>query len=230
MSAKNEPLLNCLQVDPKSGPADAAVIWLHGLGADGHDFEPMVPEFGLGPENRVRFVFPHAPHIPVTLNGGMVMPAWYDVYGLNVKDRQDAEGIQRSARQTVALVARERERGIDPRRIVLAGFSQGGAIAYQAGLRYPDRLAGILALSTWLPLADTLAAERSDANRDVPILHCHGTHDPMVNEARGRDAAATLRGLDYEVEYATWPMQHQVCMEEIEKVGAWLKLVLPAVS
>lgn len=220
-------LLDCLQVDPRGGDADAAVLWLHGLGADGYDFQPIVPELRIPPEHRIRFVFPHAPHIPVTLNGGMVMPAWYDVYGLNVRDRQDAEGIRRSAAQTEALIQRERDRGIAPERIVVAGFSQGGAIAYQVGLRYPDRLAGILALSTWLPLADTVADEASAANASIPILHCHGTFDPMVHEARGRDAVATLQQLGYAPEYVTYPMQHQVCLEEIERVGAWLASVLP---
>jgi phospholipase/carboxylesterase len=219
-------LLPCVEIEPAE-PADAAVIWLHGLGADGHDFEPIVPELGLPSANRIRFVFPNAPQIPVTLNGGMVMPAWYDVYGLNVTDRQDADGIRSSALHVEALIAREKDRGIAADRIVLAGFSQGGAIALQAGLRHEERLAGLMALSAWLPLSGTLEDERSDANRDTPILQCHGTLDPMVAETRGRESAETLRRLGYEVRYETYPMQHQVCLEEIELVGGWLSERLP---
>jgi len=228
--AMNEPLLPCEELEPRAGAADAAVIWLHGLGADGHDFVPIVPQLGLPAGHRIRFVFPHAPGIPVSLNFGMVMPAWYDVYGLNVKDRQDEEGIRLSGRRAVALIERERGRGIDPARIVLAGFSQGAAIALHAGLRYPDRLAGLLVLSSWLPLADTVEAERSPANQDTPILQCHGTQDPMVHEQRGRDSVQTLRRLGYEVDYETYPMQHQVCLEEIELAGAWLAERLPVVA
>ena len=214
-------LLDCLQVDPQAGNADASVIWLHGLGADGYDFQPIVPELKIPADHRIRFVFPHAPHIPVTLNGGMVMPAWYDVYGLNVKDRQDAEGIRRSAAQTEALIQREIERGIPASRIVVAGFSQGGAIALHTGLRHPERLAGIMALSTYMVRGDTLETERHAANADVPILQCHGTQDPMVPCARGEAAREQLTGLGYAVDWHTYPMQHQVCMEEIAEVRRW---------
>lgn len=223
----DEPLLPCLEIEPQHDTADAAVIWLHGLGADGHDFEPIVPEFRLPEESRIRFVFPHAPPIAVTLNWGMVMPAWYDVVSLEPGAKQDEEGIRLSGRRMEALIQRERDRGIAPERIVAAGFSQGAAISLHQGLRYPEKLAGILVLSSWLPLAHTLEEERSDANRDTPILMCHGTLDPMVAEARGRKAHDQLRELGYDVTYHTYPMQHQVCMEEVQLVGEWLRERLP---
>jgi phospholipase/carboxylesterase len=202
---------------------NAAVIWLHGLGADGHDFEPIVPELPLPPGLRARFVFPHAPVQAVTINFGHVMPAWYDVYG---DGREDAEGIRASQQRIEALIAGERERGVAPRRIVLAGFSQGGAIALQTGLRHPERLAGILALSTYLPLAETVAAEASPANRDVPIFMAHGTEDPVIPLRRAAISRDALRKLGYQVEWHEYPMPHAVCPEEIADVGAWLGRVL----
>lgn len=213
-------LLPCSEIEPTGGKADAAVIWLHGLGADGHDFEPIVPHLGV--DGAVRFVFPHAPAIPVTLNGGMVMPAWYDIAEMDLRRRHDEAGMRRSAARLTALVARENDRGVPTRRIVLAGFSQGGAVALFTGLRHPEPLAGILALSTYLVGADSLGTEASAANRTTPILQAHGTHDPMVAVQRGEDARDQLLGLGYPVEWHTWPMAHQVCLEEIELVGAWL--------
>jgi phospholipase/carboxylesterase len=206
-----------------AGPAEGAVIWLHGLGADGHDFEPIVPELGLPPTRRVRFVFPHAPVQPVTINGGLAMRAWYDITN---DGRQDAAGIRASQKQVEALIEREKTRGIACHRIVLAGFSQGGAIALHTGLRYPERLAGILALSTYLPLADTLAAEAHPANRDVPIFMAHGTQDPLIPLARARASRDALQALGYEVEWHEYPMPHSVCAPEIAEVGAWLGRVL----
>ncbi len=220
------PLLPCVEIEPRAGAADASVVWLHGLGADGHDFEPIVPELGLLPHHRIRFVFPHAPRIPVSLNQGMVMPAWYDITSLERRGT-DVAGVRRSAAQVEALLAREKARGVPAGRIVLAGFSQGGAIALYAGLRHAESLAGVLALSTYLVVADDLASERSEANRTVPILQCHGSFDPMVPERAGRACADTLRELGYDVVYRTWPMQHQVCLEEIEEIGAWLRERLP---
>jgi len=222
-------LLPCVEIEPRAGTADASVVWLHGLGADGHDFEPIVPELGLPPDHRIWFVFPHAPRIPVTLNMGMVMPAWYDITSLESRGT-DADGVRRSAAHTEALLAREKERGVPASRIVLAGFSQGGAIALYTGLRHAERLAGVLALSTYLVVADRLDEERSDANRDVPILQCHGSYDPMVPERLGRAACERLRALGYEVAYETYPMQHQVCLEEIRLVGTWLRERLPRVA
>ena len=169
---------------------------MHGLGADGHDFEPIVPELRLPATTRVRFVFPHAPLRPVTINQGHVMRAWYDIRALAGVRREDEAGVRQSARQIEALLARERQRGIAPGRLVIAGFSQGGAMALHVGLRHPDRLAGILALSCYLPLAGTLDAELSPANRDVPIFWAHGLHDPMIPQAmaeQGREQLAAAR-------------------------------------
>ncbi|MEX0732631.1 MAG: alpha/beta fold hydrolase [Aquisalimonadaceae bacterium] len=213
----------------ESGAKDAArasVIWLHGLGADGHDFEPIVPELRLPSELGVRFVFPHASVRPVTLNGGMAMRAWYDIITLGGGARQDAAGIQESAAQVQALMARENARGVADERIVLAGFSQGGAIALHLALRHPRKLAGMMALSTYLPLTDTAEAERVDANADTPILMCHGTMDPVVELRMGETSRETLATLGYPVEWHTYPMGHQVCMEEINDISRWLQEVL----
>src|SRR3989441_5458293 len=178
-SMNDKPLPEMVEVEPRR-PADASVILLHGLGADGHDFEPLAAELGLLESPAVRWVFPHAPIRPVTINGGTRMRAWYDILGLDRRSVQDEAGIRESARNVCALAARERERGIAADRIVLAGFSQGGAIALFAGLRSPERLAGILALSTYLPLAERLDAEAHPANAAVPIFIAHGTFDPVV--------------------------------------------------
>ncbi|TAK41340.1 MAG: alpha/beta fold hydrolase [Betaproteobacteria bacterium] len=204
---------------------EAAVIWLHGLGADGHDFEPLVPMLGLPARPALRFVFPHAPLRPVTINMGMRMRAWYDVVSLG-GDREDAAGIRASQALLEALIAREKTRGIEARRVVLAGFSQGGAIALQTGLRHPERLAGILALSTWLPLAGTLEAERHVINRDLPIFMAHGTHDEMISLDRAAQSRARLEALGYAPEWHEYPMGHAVCPEEVAAIGAWLAKVL----
>lgn len=204
---------------------DAAVIWLHGLGADAHDFEPIVPALRLPRRLSVRFVFPNAPVRPVTINGGMPMRAWYDIVELGGA-RQDEAGIRASERIAAQLVERENARGIATQRIVLAGFSQGGAVALQAGLRYPEALAGLLALSTWLPLHTTLGAERSAANARVPILYAHGMYDDMVGIERARASRAILEGLGYPVQWREYPMGHEVCPEEIADIGAWLDSVL----
>jgi len=213
-----------LEIETRPNP-DAAVIWLHGLGADGSDFVPIVPALVLPTRLAVRFVFPHAPVRPVTINMGMRMRAWYDVYELG-GGSEDEAGIRASQALLEALVARERERGVAARRIVLAGFSQGGAIALQTGLRHPERLAGILALSTWLPLAGTLAAERHEANADVPLLIAHGTTDEMIALGRAERSRDRLVELGYTPEWHEYPMGHEVCTEEIETIGAWLGRVL----
>jgi phospholipase/carboxylesterase len=206
--------------------ATASVVWLHGLGADGHDFLPVADELDLPETLAVRFVFPHAPMQPVTINQGMVMRAWYDVYGLDGVRREDEAGVRASQRLVEALLARERARGIVAGRIVLAGFSQGGAIALQAGLRHPERLAGIMALSTYLPLAGTLAAEAHPAGREVPIFMAHGIHDPMIPLARAARSRDLLREQGYQVEWREYAMPHSVCLEEIADIGAWLTTVL----
>ncbi|HEY0877825.1 MAG TPA: dienelactone hydrolase family protein [Zeimonas sp.] len=213
-------------VEIETGPRpDAAVIWLHGLGADAHDFEPIVPELRLPARLAVRFVFPNAPIRPVTLNGAMPMRAWYDIVELG-GTQQDEAGIRASAQRVKQLIERENERGIEASRIVLAGFSQGGAIALQAGLRHEERLAGLLALSTWLPLHTTLASERSPANVQVPILYAHGVHDEMVGIERARASRSILEALGYPVQWHEYPMGHAVCPQEIVDIGAWLESVL----
>lgn len=208
--------------------AGAAVIWMHGLGADGHDFEPIVPELDLPRALAIRFVFPHAPMRPVTVNGGAVMRAWYDVAGVGGVRREDAAGVRASQRDIEALIEREKQRGVPAGRIVLAGFSQGGAMALQTGLRHPERLAGLLILSSFLPLADTLAAEGESANRDVPIFLAHGTHDPMIPMSRASDSRDRLLALGYRVEWHEYPMPHSLCAEEITELSAWLRRVLGA--
>ena len=215
-------LLETLEIETGPSPR-AAVIWLHGLGADGHDFEPIVPELGLPAAPTLRFVFPHAPLQAVTINGGAVMRAWYDITG---DGRQDAAGIRASQTRVEALIARERARGIAARSIVLAGFSQGGAVALQTGLRHPERLAGILALSAYLPLPDTLAHEASEANRGVPIFMGHGTEDPLIPLSWATRSRDHLVALGYAIEWREYQMPHSVCAEEIEDVGRWLSGIL----
>jgi phospholipase/carboxylesterase len=201
----------------------AAVIWMHGLGADGHDFAPIVPELGLGAAAAVRFVFPHALPRPVTINRGMVMRAWFDIRSLDGPRLEDEAGVRESQRQIEALVDREKARGIPAARLVLAGFSQGGAMALHTGLRHPERLAGLLALSCALPLADRLAAEASPANRDVPIFMAHGRDDDLIPLTRARRAREVLVGLGYPVDWREYPMGHAVCPAEIRDIGTWLR-------
>jgi len=218
-------LLETVEIETAPAPR-ASIIWLHGLGADGHDFEPIVPELGLPKTLAVRFVFPHAPARPVTINGGMVMRAWYDVVAAGGDRREVEPGVRESARRIEALIDRERARGVADRAIVLAGFSQGGAMALHTGLRHPEPLAGIMALSCFLPLADTVATEASAANRDVPIFMAHGTHDPLIPIDRGRHARDLLTGLGYRIEWHEYPMPHSVCAEEVADIAAWLTKIL----
>lgn len=199
-----------------------SVIWLHGLGADGHDFAPLVPELVAADWPAIRFVFPHAPVRPVTVNGGMPMRAWYDIASFDLNAQQDEAGIRASVAAVEALIARENERGVPDARIFLAGFSQGGAIALSAGVRHTSRLAGIVALSTYLPIADTVAAERSAANADVPIFQAHGSFDPVVYPPRGSASRDALQALGYRVDWRAYPMAHAVCAEEIADLRTWL--------
>ena len=217
-------LLETIEIETCSQP-DAAVIWLHGLGADGHDFEPIVPELQLPQRLSIRFIFPHAPVRPVTLNQGMRMRAWYDILQLG-GGREDEPGIRASQKAVEDLIAREGSRGIAARRIVLAGFSHGGAIVLQTSLRYPERLAGTLALSTYLPLAGTLAAERSALNQDLPIFMAHGSQDPMIPLDRARFSRDALAALGYPVQWREYPMPHSVCLEELADIATWLTQVL----
>jgi phospholipase/carboxylesterase len=204
----------------------ASVIWLHGLGADGSDFVPIVPELRLPPQLAIRFVFPHAPIRPVTINNGMRMRAWYDIAATDLTNRADLAGVRQSAGQLEALIERERNRGIAADKIVVAGFSQGGAIALYAGVRHRERLAGIMALSTYLIAQDTLAADASPANANVPIFMAHGTADPVVRLAWGEASRRLLEASGYPVEWHSYPMEHSVCIEEVWAIGAWLARVL----
>lgn len=222
MSHRMQEFESVVILEPER-PAHASVIWLHGLGADAYDFVPVVPELRLPVEPAVRFVFPHAPVRPITINAGYEMRAWYDVVGLDRSARQDEAGIRESADIVRGLVEREIAAGIVPSSIVLAGFSQGGAIALHLGLRFPQRLAGILALSTYLPLHQTLPQEAAPANRDVPILMCHGQFDPLLPVALGMLGRDYLRGLGYPLEWHEYPIQHEVSPEEIRDVSVWLR-------
>jgi len=216
-------LLDAIEIETAPAPT-VAIIWLHGLGADGHDFEPIVPELGLPQSTAVRFIFPHAPVRPVTINGGARMRAWYDV---TADGQQDAGGVRASQAHVEAFIARERTRGIAAAgAIVLAGFSQGGAMALQTGLRYPERLAGILALSAYLPLPDTLAQEASAANRDLPIFMAHGTQDPVIPLSWAKRSRDFLVGLGYAVGWHEYLMPHSVCAGEITDIGRWLRRIL----
>jgi phospholipase/carboxylesterase len=219
--------LETVEVEPKT-QAEASVIWLHGLGADGHDFEALVPELRLPARPAVRFVLPHAPIRPVTLNAGYRMRAWYDILALDRSAPQDAAGIRESAAAVRALVDREAERGVPAERVVLAGFSQGGAIVLFEGLRHPKRLAGVVALSTYLPLSDTLAAEAHPANAAVPIFLAHGTLDPTVPFALGDGTRQRLEKQGCDLRWKTYPMGHSVCAEEVLDVRAFLLEALGA--
>jgi phospholipase/carboxylesterase len=203
----------------------AAVIWLHGLGADGHDFEPIVPELRLPPSAGIRFVFPHAPVRPVTLNNGMRMRAWYDIFQLG-GGPEDEAGIRASQALVEGLIAEEKKKGIRAGRIVVAGFSQGGAIALQTALRHPEPLAGVLALSTYLPIAAQLEAERADANRSVPIFMAHGLHDDIIPLRKAELSKEVLAKNGYAVEWKTYPMPHSVCAEEIGDIARFLLRLL----
>jgi phospholipase/carboxylesterase len=221
-------MLETIEIETAPNPT-AAVIWMHGLGADGNDFAPIVPELRIANAPAIRFVFPHAPMMPVTINNGYVMRAWYDVsFGdLEGKTKQaDEKGVRASQAAIEQLIAREVSRGIAAEKIVVAGFSQGGAIALQTSLRHAEKLAGIMALSTYLPLAQTLAAEAAPANRSIPVFYAHGTHDAVIPIALAKASRETLQTAGYPVEWHDYPMQHSVCVEEIGDISRWLSRVL----
>ena len=207
------------------GNSDAthSIIWLHGLGADGHDFEPIVDELNVN--QNIRFVFPHAPQIPVTINNGMVMPAWYDIKATQIDNLQDEAGIIQSQKLILALIEREVERGINSNNIILAGFSQGGAIALHTALRYQKPLAGIMALSTYLPLLESVESEIDESNREIPIFLAHGTHDSVIPIQLAVDTQATLNNLGYSAELESYEMEHSVCPDEIEDISNWINTV-----
>jgi len=219
-------LLPAIEIETAPKP-DASVIWLHGLGDTGDGWSQVVPGLALPKSMRVRFVFPHAPKMAVAINNGYVMPAWYDIREANLSERADVAGVQRSQAQLVALMARENARGVDDARIVLAGFSQGGAVALYTGLRHPKRIAGIVALSTYLISANALPSESSAANRGVPIFMAHGTFDPVVRLAWAQASREALVQGGYPVEWHEYPMEHSAEMEEVAAVGAFLRRVLP---
>ena len=218
-------LLPCVEVEPSS-PANAAVIWMHGLGADGHDFEPVVPHLDLAPGLAVRFVFPHAPSIAVTLNNGFVMPAWYDILSLELERRVDDQQLRASSLAVGRLIAREKDRGIGADRVVIAGFSQGGAVGFELALSYPERLAGLIALSTYFATRDSITPHA--ANAALPVMIGHGSRDPMVDERYGQQSAARLRELGHPVEYHSYAIEHSVSMDEIKDIGRFISACLAA--
>lgn len=218
--------LPTVELNPGVAPV-AVVIWLHGLGADGHDFEAIVPELHLPPGLPVRFVFPHAPEMAVTAFGGQRARAWFD---FNPAAGTDLPGLKKSASQIRDLIQNEIDDGMPAERIVLAGFSQGGVMALHTGLHYPKRLAGILALSTFLAEGEQLAATRSPANADIPILMCHGQHDAVLPLSLGKSSLLTLRKAGYTVDWREYPMAHEVCMAQIQDISRWLQMVLGPAS
>lgn len=204
----------------------ASVIWLHGLGADGHDFETIVPELGLGEELGIRFIFPHAPERPVTINGGMVMRSWYDIKDPDLSVQRDRRDFDSSGAILEAWIMAEIEAGIPANRIIAAGFSQGGAIALHCGLAFPERLAGLLIMSSYLPFADVIEQEQAKVNNDTPILMMHGKFDPVIPIEFARQTCEILKHHDYPIEWHDYPMQHGVCMEEIQRIATWLTMRL----
>jgi len=221
--------LESVRIEPKEKP-DSAVILMHGLGADGHDFESLVPELHLPVAPSIRWILPHAQLRPVTINGGLSMPAWFDIADIDHRAAEDETGIRESAAAIGALVRAERDSGIAPDRIILAGFSQGGAMALFTALRWPERLGGVAALSCWLPLPDTLTAEAHRANSAVPLFMAHGTMDPMVPLHVAEESRDFLRTNGYPVTWLTYPMPHSVCMAEVADLREWLLGALPVPS
>ena len=220
-------MLPCIELETSPNPT-CSVIWLHGLGADGNDFVPIIPELHLPENPAIRFIFPSAPSMPVTVNGGYVMPAWYDIIGRNLMDQEDADGIKRSAASIIELIEREVERGIDYQHIALAGFSQGCAMALYIGLRLAHPLAGIVALSGYLPLALSLNIEKHSANQNTPIFMAHGTFDNVITIDTCKISHQLLKNLTYPIEWHEYPMAHSVCTEEIDDISRFLKQAFQA--
>jgi phospholipase/carboxylesterase len=217
--------LETIQIETGPNPA-ASVIWLHGLGASGDDFVPIVRELDLAGMQDIRFVFPHAPTMPVTINNGYVMRAWYDIIGVDLSRREDEKGLRASQAMVEQLIAQEKARGIPAERIVLAGFSQGCAMTIQTGLRHPEKLAGLLCLSGYVPLHTTIAEERHPSNQATPIFMAHGRGDQVIPIIRAEQSRDLLRSLGYEVEWHEYPMPHSVCQEEVDDISAWFRRVL----
>ena len=217
--------LPCIEIETAPNPS-AAVIWLHGLGADGNDFVPIIPQLNLSECPAIRFIFPSAPSMAVTVNGGYVMPAWYDITGRDINDREDIAGIHKSATAISELIEREVSRGVAYEKIVLAGFSQGCAMSLQVGLRFPHALAGIMALSGYLPLAKTLSLERSEANSKTPIFMAHGVWDAVITPDRAEASADILEKLGYPMDWNTYPMEHSLHPDELVGISRFLTMVL----
>lgn len=209
---------------PKGAEISASIIWLHGLGADGNDFAPLVPQLKLPPDLGIRFIFPHAPSIPVSINNGYVMPAWYDIKQADVDRHVDVEQLTQSAAWIHTLIDREIERGVDSSRIIIAGFSQGGAVSYEAALTYPKPLAGIMALSAYFATASSI--EINPIQNTIPILICHGSLDPVVQESLGLKSLATLQNLGFVPEYNSYQMEHSLCPQEIAEITSWITRIL----
>jgi len=218
-------VLPAVEMEAPNGVAvDASIIWLHGLGADGNDFAPLVPQLDLPSGFGIRFVFPHAPSIPVTINNGFVMPAWYDIKEMDIDRHVDETQLLQSAAWVHALIDREIERGVDSRRIVVAGFSQGGAVSYQAALSYPKPLAGIMALSTYFATAASVQVD--PVQKEIPIMICHGSMDPVVPEQLGQSSVAALKEMGFAPEYHSYPMEHSLCPPQVVDISAWLSRTL----
>ncbi|WP_395405319.1 alpha/beta hydrolase [Pseudoduganella sp. UC29_106] len=218
-------VLESIEVTTSDNP-EVSIIWMHGLGADGNDFVPLVDELDLGGLPGIRFIFPHANTMPVTINGGYVMRAWYDIIHTDLGRQEDEKGLRESQILVEALIAREKARGIPASRIILAGFSQGCAMTLQTGLRHPERLAGLMCLSGYVPLADKVAAERSAVSTQTPIFMVHGRMDPVIPVGRATASRDLLQSLGYQVEWHEYYMQHSLCQEEVEHISRWLKHVL----
>lgn len=222
-----DEILDAVELETADNP-EAAVIWLHGLGASGDDFPPIVPYLGLPSDLGVRFVFPHAPAIPVSINMGTVMPAWYDINDLDLDNRADEGGVRKSEGHVKALIAREVKRGIPTEKIILAGFSQGGAVAAHTALRHDEKLAGLIALSTYLVCASSFDDERTAVNQSIPVFQAHGKQDPMVPYAQGQKLEQKMTNAGYAVEFKSYNMQHEVVMEEIQAIGGFIHKCLTA--
>lgn len=218
-------LLENIEIETAPNP-EIAIVWLHGLGADGNDFVPIVRELDLAGLPGIRFVFPHANTMPVTINGGYVMRSWYDIVATDLVRREDEAGLRASQLQVEALIAREKARGIPASRIILAGFSQGCAMTLQTGLRHPEPLAGMMCLSGYLPLASVAGAERTEQSKATPIFMAHGVQDPVVPFARAEDSRKVLESLGYQVEWHAYQMQHTLCLEEVQDIAKWIRKVV----
>lgn len=221
-------MLDCVEIAPPV-PARAAVVWLHGLGANGHDFEPIVPELRLPADAAIRFVFPHAPSRPVTINNGYVMPAWFDMTALDRLEGADQSDLETSVQQINALIEREHQRGVEYKNIVVAGFSQGGVVALHTAIRFPQTLAGVLALSTYLPFHEELKSKESGKNKTIPVFAAHGIYDPVIPVKLGRLSGQIAKEFFNTLVWQEYPMEHSVCYEEIGAISDWLKK-LPAIS